>query len=589
MVPPRSVAESLVEALERVEVDGKRVLIARAAEARDVLPDALRERGAEVDVLALYDTVAEPLSDAAARRRWRRADYVTFTSSSTVRSSSRRSTEARSRTAARIVSIGPVTSATARERGLEVAVEAEQHDIDGLVAALVEDAAMIVTLLTDYGRDDDFVGVCHGVIRSIAPEAQIIDVTHGIPRYGVRRGAIALRNTLPYIPSGVHVGIVDPQVGTERRAIALRCGDGRVLVGPDNGLLSLAWEVAGGVELAVDMTRSPHRLEPVSATFHGRDVFAPVAGHLAAGAPIEARRGAARARARSSASSCRSRGSPTEPSGAHALTTDRFGNVALNVRHDDLAGTGLTLGSTVEVEAKGERFLASFATTFADVGRGEVIVYEDAYRTLALAINRGDAAATLGVRARRRGRSAAAMIGRPRVHHRLTDSTNERAKELARSGAPHGTTVTADEQTAGRGRQGRAWVAAPGDALLMSVVVRDLERRHALLPLMAALAVCDAAAESAGLDCMIKWPNDVWVDGRKLSGILVEGRPQEGWAVLGIGLNVRTATSSPRSSRSIATSLALEAPNQPAVMVALVLGLAARRHSTAGSAPPRRT
>ena len=148
------------------------------------------------------------------------------------------------------------------------------------------------------------------------------------------------------------------------------------------------------------------------------------------------------------------------------------------------------------------------------------------------------------------------MIGRPLVHHRLTDSTNERAKELARTGAPHGTTVTADEQTAGRGRQGRAWVAAAGDAILMSVIVRDLERRHALLPLMAALAVCDAAAEATGAACMIKWPNDVWIDGRKLSGILVEGRPQEGWAVVGIGLNVATAQFPPELAE-IATSLAL--------------------------------
>ena len=102
---------------------------------------------------------------------------------------------------------------------------------------------LIVTLLTDYGHDDEFVGVCHGVIRGIAPEAEIVDVTHGIRRFAVRQGAIVLRNTLPYLPSGVHVGVVDPQVGTERRAIALRCEDGRLLVGPDNGLLSLAWEV----------------------------------------------------------------------------------------------------------------------------------------------------------------------------------------------------------------------------------------------------------------------------------------------------------------------------------------------------------
>ena len=107
---------------------------------------------------------------------------------------------------------------------------------------------MIVTLLTDYGRDDDFVGVCHGVIRRIHPEAQIIDIAHGLPRYAVRRGALVLRNTLPYMPVGVHVAVVDPQVGTERRAVALGTADGRILVGPDNGLLSLAWEGCGGVE-----------------------------------------------------------------------------------------------------------------------------------------------------------------------------------------------------------------------------------------------------------------------------------------------------------------------------------------------------
>ena len=145
---------------------------------------------------------------------------------------------------------------------------------------------MIVTLLTDYGRDDDFVGVCHGVIRTIHPEAQIVDITHGVGRYSVRQGALVMRNTLPYMPVGVHVAVVDPQVGTERRALALRTGDGRVLVGPDNGLLSLAWRRCGGIDLAMDVTRSPHRLEPVSATFHGRDIFAPVAAHLARGAEL---------------------------------------------------------------------------------------------------------------------------------------------------------------------------------------------------------------------------------------------------------------------------------------------------------------
>jgi S-adenosyl-L-methionine hydrolase (adenosine-forming) len=256
---------------------------------------------------------------------------------------------------------------------------------------------VIVTLLTDYGRDDDFVGVCHGVIRSIHPDAQIVDITHGIERYAVRQGAIVLGNTLAYMPVGVHVAVVDPQVGTERRAVALRTGDGRLLVGPDNGLLSLAWERCGGVELAVDITRSPHRLEPVSATFHGRDLFAPVAAHLAAGADLA------------------DAGDPLDPAElesvelprprregdalvAHALVVDRFGNAGLNVSHDDLAASGFTLGGLVELEAAGERFLATYARTFADVRVGELLVYEDAYRTLAVAINRGDAAATLGLR-----------------------------------------------------------------------------------------------------------------------------------------------------------------------------------------------
>ncbi|MGZ4236695.1 MAG: biotin--[acetyl-CoA-carboxylase] ligase [Solirubrobacteraceae bacterium] len=122
-------------------------------------------------------------------------------------------------------------------------------------------------------------------------------------------------------------------------------------------------------------------------------------------------------------------------------------------------------------------------------------------------------------------------IGSPRVHYSQTDSTNERARELAAAGAPHGTLVTAVEQSAGRGRQGRRWTAPRGRALLCSLVIRDPPR---LLPLAAGMAV----AEVAGAQARVKWPNDVLVDGLKVAGILVEGRPQEGWAVLGIGLNV---------------------------------------------------
>ena len=253
---------------------------------------------------------------------------------------------------------------------------------------------MIVTLLSDYGRDDDFVGVCHGVIRRICPDASIIDVTHGIRRYAVRQGALVLANTLAYMPIGVHMAVVDPQVGTERRALALRTGDGRLLVGPDNGLLSLAWARAGGIVEAVDLGGSRHRLDPVSATFHGRDVFAPVAAHLAAGAPLA------------------EAGDDVDPDGlatvelpaprregpavlAHALAVDRFGNVALDLGADHELAGALTRARAVEVEAGGGRFLARVASTFADGRPGEPILYEDSYRSLAVAINRGDAAATM--------------------------------------------------------------------------------------------------------------------------------------------------------------------------------------------------
>src|SRR3954454_3176611 len=142
----------------------------------------------------------------------------------------------------------------------------------------------VLTFLTDYGLLDEFVGICHGVIARVAPEVRVIDVTHGIPRHDVRAGALVLGGALPYTPPGVHLAVVDPDVGGRRRGVALRCAEeDRLLVGPDNGLLTLAAERFGGVVEAVEIGRSPHRLEPVSATFHGRDIFSPVAARLAAG------------------------------------------------------------------------------------------------------------------------------------------------------------------------------------------------------------------------------------------------------------------------------------------------------------------
>ena len=148
-------------------------------------------------------------------------------------------------------------------------------------------------------------------------------------------------------------------------------------------------------------------------------------------------------------------------------------------------------------------------------------------------------------------------FGSPHRHYRRTDSTNTRARELAEAGAPRGTVVTAGEQTGGRGRQGRSWVAPAGKALLYSAVLRPLDERHLLLPLAAPIAVCEAAESlQPGVECAIKWPNDVWVEGRKVGGILIEARPQDGWAVIGVGLNLAIEPHEfPAELREAATSL----------------------------------
>ena len=268
--------------------------------------------------------------------------------------------------------------------------------------------APTVTFLSDYGYDDDFVGVCHGVMARICPQARVIDVTHGVPRHQVRLASLILRNALPYMPAGVHLAVVDPEVGAERRSVALRTAhEGRLLVGPDNGLLWLAAEGFGGVAEAVDIGRSRWRLQPVSATFHGRDIFAPVAANLAAGQPLA------------------EAGEPCQPETlatlelpraqvddgslvTHALASDRFGNVILDATHTDLSNTGVRLGRPLELEVGAQRFLAWYAVTFADVRPGEVLVYEDAYRTLAVAVNRGSAAELLGLAPDRELRISAA-------------------------------------------------------------------------------------------------------------------------------------------------------------------------------------
>ena len=255
----------------------------------------------------------------------------------------------------------------------------------------------VITFLSDYGLADDFVGICHGVIAARCPRARVIDLTHGIARHDVRAGAIVLAEAVPYMPRGVHLAVVDPDVGAQRRAVALRTGDGQRFVGPDNGLLTVAAEAAGGIVEVVDIAQSSYRLQPVSATFHGRDIFAPVAAALAGGATLT------------------DAGPPIDADGlvvlslpvpqirdgavvAHVRYVDRFGNLQLNVGHEDLAQTGLRLGRAATIEpGDGSAHPAHYVRTFADATSGELLLYEDAQRRLAIAVNHGDAATRLGL------------------------------------------------------------------------------------------------------------------------------------------------------------------------------------------------
>ena len=257
---------------------------------------------------------------------------------------------------------------------------------------------MVITFLSDFGLTDDFVGTCHGVIKRIAPDADVIDITHGIEPQSVLQGALVLASTLPYMPEGVHLAVVDPGVGSPRRALVLRTGDGRLLVGPDNGLLVRAAERLCGVSAAYEITNRRYALEPVSATFHGRDIFAPASAYLTNGldpaelGPAldadglvrlelpEAEIGERRIR-------------------ATCLYVDRFGNIQLNVHADQLERLGIVPGRQIEVELPMDRFYALAARTFAEARTGDIILYEDAYRNIALAISRGNAAQTFGVRA----------------------------------------------------------------------------------------------------------------------------------------------------------------------------------------------
>src|ERR1019366_6145976 len=253
--------------------------------------------------------------------------------------------------------------------------------------------APIVSFLSDYGLLDEFVGVCHGVIASRCPRARVIDLTHSIAPQDVRAGAFALRGALPFVPAGVHLAVVDPGVGSARRAVAMRTAvEDRLLVGPDNGLLMLAAERFAGVSEG----GGAGRCEPVSVPFPGRDIFAPVAAARAGGAAL------------------RELGEPLDVaelhrlelptasfSGgrltAHAVHGDGFGNVVLDASPEQLVALGGAPGDTVTVRHGELAHTARLGRTFAAVEPGALLLYADAQGAAALAVNLGSAAELLGV------------------------------------------------------------------------------------------------------------------------------------------------------------------------------------------------
>jgi S-adenosyl-L-methionine hydrolase (adenosine-forming) len=252
---------------------------------------------------------------------------------------------------------------------------------------------VFITFLSDFGLKDDFVGTCHGVMKRIAPDAEIIDITHGIPPQSILEGALVLANTIGFMPVGVHLAIVDPGVGGPRRPLVLRDSEGRLYVGPDNGLL-LPAATRMGIEEAHELANPAYALETISRTFHGRDLFAPAAAHLANGVPLA------------------ELGPPVDAEGlvrldlpkpivadgaitATMLYVDSFGNIALNVDRDDIQALGIGPGTRVELELSGERYYAVAARSFGDARAGDVILYEDSYKNMSIAISRGSAARML--------------------------------------------------------------------------------------------------------------------------------------------------------------------------------------------------
>jgi S-adenosyl-L-methionine hydrolase (adenosine-forming) len=266
---------------------------------------------------------------------------------------------------------------------------------DSAVRSPVVTAYNFLSFLTDYGLEDGFVAACHGVAARITPTARIIDITHLVPPGDVRRGAAVLAQTVGYLPAAVHVAVVDPGVGTARRAIAVAAGES-IVVGPDNGLLSWAIAALGGATKAMQLTNGDLWLHPVSSTFHGRDIFMPVAAHLAAGIDLS------EAGDEISVSDLVELPAPTSrmqdgEAEGEVMSVDRFGNVQLSIPATDAGMVGIGIGAPVVVRCGRRQLTVPYLDTFAAGAPGEIVAFTDSAGLISLGINAGDAAQQLGL------------------------------------------------------------------------------------------------------------------------------------------------------------------------------------------------
>jgi len=253
-----------------------------------------------------------------------------------------------------------------------------------------------VTFLSDYGHDDVFVGVIKGVIAGLAPHVRILDVCHLVAPQDVDQGATALASAMPYLPTGVHLALVDPMHETPARGVAVATSDGSVLVGPDNGLLSLAWEARGGIVECAEITNEALFRDTVHKTFRGRDVFAPVTAHLANGGSVKDVGPMVDA---ASLRRLTMHEAVVDDDHVHAeiRTVDHFGNVSLNIARSDLEAAGIVLGDTVELRCNGRTMTVPFTLTYGEVAAGRLTLCEDSFRAIQLAVNAGHASRRLRV------------------------------------------------------------------------------------------------------------------------------------------------------------------------------------------------